>query len=139
MTEERLPLAELLAKAGDGDFLRSVAKAVVQLLMETDVEGLIGANQPIPTALVERRGVSLRRSVGITSATTATAISATGNSPNKACAFILCMCSTHWHQPNSKPPSMIEPVAPRSPWIMPFSSSFAMFKVSERMTRELYV
>ena len=29
MTEERLPLAELLAKAGDGDFLRSVAEAVV--------------------------------------------------------------------------------------------------------------
>ena len=43
MTEERLPLAELLAKAGDGDFLRTVAEAVVQLLMETDVEGLIGA------------------------------------------------------------------------------------------------
>ena len=33
MTEERLPLAELLAKAGDGDFLRSVAEGVVQLLM----------------------------------------------------------------------------------------------------------
>jgi transposase-like protein len=45
MTEERLPLAELLAKAGDGDFLRSVAAAVVQLLMETDVEGLIGAGR----------------------------------------------------------------------------------------------
>ncbi len=45
MTEERLPLAELLAKAGDGDFLRSVAEAVVQLLMETDVEGLIGAGR----------------------------------------------------------------------------------------------
>ena len=29
MTEDRLPLAELLAKAGDGDFLRSVAEAVV--------------------------------------------------------------------------------------------------------------
>ena len=43
MSEERLPLAELLAKAGDGDFLRNVAEAVVQLLMETDVEGLIGA------------------------------------------------------------------------------------------------
>ena len=43
MTEDRLPLAELLAKAGDGDFLRSVAEAVVQLLMETDVEGVIGA------------------------------------------------------------------------------------------------
>ena len=45
MTEERLPLAELLAKAGDGDFLRSVAEAVVQLLMETDVDGLIGASR----------------------------------------------------------------------------------------------
>lgn len=45
MTEERLPLAELLAKAGDGDFLRSVAAAVVQLLLETDVEGLIGAGR----------------------------------------------------------------------------------------------
>jgi hypothetical protein len=45
MTEERLPLAELLAKAGDGDFLRSVAEAMVQLLMETDAEGLIGAGR----------------------------------------------------------------------------------------------
>jgi putative transposase len=45
MTEERLPLADLLAKAGDGDFLRSVAEAVVQLLMETDVEGVIGAGR----------------------------------------------------------------------------------------------
>src|ERR1700761_7240043 len=45
MTEDRLPLAELLAKARDGDFLRSVAEAVVQLLMETDVEGLIGAGR----------------------------------------------------------------------------------------------
>jgi putative transposase len=45
MTEERLALAELLEKAGDGDFLRSVAEAVLQLLMETDVEGLIGAGR----------------------------------------------------------------------------------------------
>jgi putative transposase len=45
MTEERLPLAELLAKAGDGDFLCSVAEAVVRLLMETDVDGLIGAGR----------------------------------------------------------------------------------------------
>ena len=45
MTEDRLPLAELLAKAGDGDFLRSVAEAMVQLLMEADVEGLIGAGR----------------------------------------------------------------------------------------------
>ncbi len=45
MTDDTLPLAELLAKAGDGDFLRSVAEAVVQLLMETDVDGLIGAGR----------------------------------------------------------------------------------------------
>ena len=43
MTEERMPLAELLEKAGEGDFLRAVAEAVLQLLMEADIEGLIGA------------------------------------------------------------------------------------------------
>ena len=31
--------------SADGDFLRSVAEAVVQLLMETDVDGLIGAGR----------------------------------------------------------------------------------------------
>src|SRR5215212_8540072 len=50
MTEERLPLAELLAKSDDGDFLRSVAEAVLQLLMEADVEGLIGAARHERTA-----------------------------------------------------------------------------------------
>jgi transposase-like protein len=45
MTDDRLPLAELLAKAGDSDFLRSVAEAVLQMLMEVDVEGLIGAGR----------------------------------------------------------------------------------------------
>src|SRR5438046_7199431 len=45
MTEERLVLAELLEKASDGDFLRAVAEAVLQLLMENDVEGLIGAGR----------------------------------------------------------------------------------------------
>src|SRR5918994_1351358 len=43
MTEERLPLAELLAKSGDADFLRAAAEAMPQMLMEADVEGLIGA------------------------------------------------------------------------------------------------
>ncbi len=43
MTENRLPLNEFLQKAGDGDFLRAVAERVLQLLMEADVEGLIGA------------------------------------------------------------------------------------------------
>ena len=50
MTEDRLPLAELLQKAGDGDFLRAVAEAVLQLLMESDVEGLIGAGRYERTA-----------------------------------------------------------------------------------------
>lgn len=45
MTDDRLPLAELVQKAGDGDFLRAVAEAVLQLLMEADVEGLIGAGR----------------------------------------------------------------------------------------------
>jgi len=45
MTDERLVLAELLEKAGDRDFLRAVAEAVLPLLMETDVEGLIGAGR----------------------------------------------------------------------------------------------
>src|SRR4051795_7588837 len=50
MTDERLPLIELLQKAGDGDFLRSVAEAVLQLLMEADVEGLVGAARHERTA-----------------------------------------------------------------------------------------
>jgi transposase-like protein len=50
MTEDRLPLAELLQKAGDADFLRGVAEAVLQLLMESDVEGLIGAGRHERTA-----------------------------------------------------------------------------------------
>jgi putative transposase len=45
MTEDRLALSELLEKAGDGDFLRTVAEAVLQLLMDADVEGLIGAGR----------------------------------------------------------------------------------------------
>ena len=45
MTDDRLALAELLEKAGAGDFLRSVAEAVLQMLMEADVEGLVGAGR----------------------------------------------------------------------------------------------
>jgi Transposase, Mutator family len=50
MTEARLPLAELLEKAGEGDFLRAVAESVLQLLMEADVEGLTGAGRHERTA-----------------------------------------------------------------------------------------
>ena len=39
MTDDRLALAELLEKAGEGDFLRSVAEAVLQMLTEADARG----------------------------------------------------------------------------------------------------
>ncbi len=45
MTENSLPLAALLAKDGDLDFLRQAAETVVQMLMEADVEGKIGASR----------------------------------------------------------------------------------------------
>src|SRR5579863_6444723 len=45
MTDDRLPLAELAAKAGDDDFLRSIAESVLQIIMEADVEGVIGAGR----------------------------------------------------------------------------------------------
>ena len=45
MTEDRLPLSELLQKSGEGDFLRAVAESVLQLLMEADVEGVVGAGR----------------------------------------------------------------------------------------------
>lgn len=50
MTEDRLPSAELMQKAGGDDSLRTVAEAVVQLLMENDAEGLIGAGRHERTA-----------------------------------------------------------------------------------------
>jgi hypothetical protein len=37
MTEERLVVGRAAKKAGEGDFLRAVAEAVLQLLMEADV------------------------------------------------------------------------------------------------------
>ena len=45
MTEDRRALFELPQKGGDGDFLRSVATAVLQISMEADVAGLIGAGR----------------------------------------------------------------------------------------------
>ena len=43
MTQGRQPLAELMAKAGDDDFLCSLVEAAMQMMMEADVEGPIGA------------------------------------------------------------------------------------------------
>ena len=37
MTKTTMPLAELLAKHDEGDFLRAVAEAALQLIMEADV------------------------------------------------------------------------------------------------------
>ena len=64
MPEERLPLAELLAKAGDSDFLRSETKteAAVQLVMETDADGLIGAGSA--GFVVQTRRWVVERSLG---------------------------------------------------------------------------
>lgn len=45
MTDDRLPLAELAAKSGDPDFLRVIAESVLQMIMEADVDGLIGAGR----------------------------------------------------------------------------------------------
>ena len=45
MTGDRMALVELLQKSGEGDFLRAVAEAVLQALMEADAEGLIGAGR----------------------------------------------------------------------------------------------
>jgi len=45
MTEENMALVELLQKSGEDDFLKSVTGSVLQILMEADVEGLIGAGR----------------------------------------------------------------------------------------------
>ena len=45
MTKTNMDLPELLAKHDQGDFLRGIAEAVLQLIMEADVEGLIGAGR----------------------------------------------------------------------------------------------
>lgn len=40
MPDDRMALKEALQKAGDGNFLRSFAATVLQILMEADVEGV---------------------------------------------------------------------------------------------------
>jgi transposase-like protein len=45
MTDDRMALIEALQKADDGNFLRNLAETVLQILMEADVEGMIGAGR----------------------------------------------------------------------------------------------
>ena len=45
MTKTTMDLTELLQKHDQGDLLRSIAEAVLQLIMEADVDGLIGAGR----------------------------------------------------------------------------------------------
>jgi putative transposase len=58
MTDDSMALADLLQKAGDGDFLRSVAETVLQMLMEADVESQIGTGRHERSAerLTQRNG-----------------------------------------------------------------------------------
>ena len=48
MTDDRMALLDALQKADDGNFLRVLAETVLQILMEADVEGVIGC-RPIRT------------------------------------------------------------------------------------------
>ena len=43
MTKTHMDLSEVLAKHDQENFLRTIAEAVLQLMMEADVEGLIGS------------------------------------------------------------------------------------------------
>lgn len=45
MTDDRMALIEAIQKADDGNFLRALAETVLQIIMDTDVEALIGAGR----------------------------------------------------------------------------------------------
>jgi putative transposase len=45
MTDDRMALLDALQKADDGNFLRTLAETVLQILMEADVDGVIGAGR----------------------------------------------------------------------------------------------
>lgn len=43
MTDDRMALLETVQMSDDGNFLRTLAESVLQIIMETDAEGMIGA------------------------------------------------------------------------------------------------
>lgn len=48
MTKTNTDLSEPLVKHDQGDFLRSIAEAVLQLIVEADVDGPVGAWRGAP-------------------------------------------------------------------------------------------
>src|SRR6476646_8545886 len=88
MTDDRKALVELVQKSGDSDFLRAVAEGVLQILMEADVEGLIGAGRHERSPTGQARGLKAT-SGSITATDTASAPSRPG-SGRSACAFRNC-------------------------------------------------
>jgi putative transposase len=76
MTDDRMALLDALQKADEGNFLRALAEAVLQLLMEADVDGVIGAGR------YERSGERTTwRTIGSEASTRGSANSTCG-SPN---------------------------------------------------------
>ena len=45
MTDDRMPLLELLQKGGGGDFLKELFEAVRQRLVKFEVESVVGAGR----------------------------------------------------------------------------------------------
>jgi hypothetical protein len=62
MTEERMALIEAIQKADDGNFLRALAETVLQIIMDADVEALVGmkGHHTICSKLHAKGGVSDR-------------------------------------------------------------------------------
>jgi len=59
MTDDRLPLAELMAKGGDTDVPRALSpERGSQLIMEADVDGVIGADRDLGAAPGGRPGAT---------------------------------------------------------------------------------
>ncbi|MCU0840033.1 MAG: transposase, partial [Rhodospirillales bacterium] len=45
MTEDRMALIEAMQKADDGNFLCALTETVLQIIMDADVEALVGAGR----------------------------------------------------------------------------------------------
>uniref|UniRef100_UPI0040472FE2 hypothetical protein n=1 Tax=Yoonia sp. TaxID=2212373 RepID=UPI0040472FE2 len=62
MTKTTMDLTELLQKHDQGDLLRSIAEAVLQLMMESDVDGLTNGKFSV---MMDRVGSSERSGYAI--------------------------------------------------------------------------